>query len=115
MKAIISFAIKLLVASSANAACFGSGSFYNCTDQSGNNYSVQRYGNTTNMQGYNAGTGSSWTQNSQTYGNTTMMQGNTNGNAWNQTIQTMPGMTTYSGTDSRGRPFSKTCTAFGCN
>ena len=99
----------------ANATCVGSGAFTTCTDASGNSYNVQRHGNTTNMQGYNAGTGSSWTQNSQTYGNTTYIQGNSNGNSWNQTIQTMPGMTIQSGTDSRGNSFTRTCTAYGCN
>jgi hypothetical protein len=115
MKAIFATTVLLFVAGFANASCFGSGAFTTCNDASGNSYNVQRYGNTTNMQGYNAGTGSSWTQNSQTYGNTTQIQGNSNGNSWNQTIQTMPGMTTYSGTDSRGNSFYKTCTAYGCN
>ena len=108
------FALMTLSATS-QAACYGTANNYNCTDAGGNSYNVQKYGNTTNMQGYNASTGSNWSQNSQTYGNTTQIQGNTNGNPWNQTIQTMPGMTTYSGTDSRGNPFNKTCTAFGCN
>jgi hypothetical protein len=102
-------------ASVSFANCYGSATSYNCNDASGNSYNVQKYGNSTNMQGSNAGTGSTWTQNSQTYGNTTQIQGNTNGNSWNQTIQTMPGMTIQSGTDSSGRSFNKTCTAFGCN
>lgn len=99
----------------ANANCYGSASYYNCNDSSGNSYSVQKYGDTTNMQGYNASTGSNWTQNSQTYGNTTQIQGQANGRAWNETIQTMPGVTTYSGTNSQGRAYMKTCTAYGCN
>lgn len=105
----------LSLAFTAQAACYGTGSNYNCSDASGNNYNVQKYGNTTNMQGSNAGTGSNWSQNSQTYGNTTQIQGQANGRAWNETIQTMPGMTTYSGTNSQGQPYMKTCTAYGCN
>lgn len=36
----------------ASAACHGTGAFQNCMDNQGNTYSVQRYGNTTQMQGY---------------------------------------------------------------
>ncbi len=115
MKALITTILALVASTQASATCYGSANSYSCNDLSGNSYNVQKYGNTTNMQGYNAGTGSSWSQNSQTYGNTTHIQGNSNGNSWNQTIQTMPGMTTYSGTDSRGNYFNRTCTAFGCN
>ncbi len=117
MKALKSTLISglMLISTATFASCYGSGSFYTCNDASGNSYNVQKYGNTTNMQGYNASTGSNWSQNSQTIGNTTYINGNSNGNGWNQTIQTMPGMTTYSGTDSRGNSFYRTCTAYGCN
>lgn len=115
MKTAIIAIFALFAVGFASATCVGSGAFTTCTDTSGNSYNVQRYGNTTNMQGYNAGTGSNWTQNSQTYGNITQIQGNTNGNSWNQTIQTMPGMTIQSGTDSRGNSFNRICTAYGCN
>lgn len=100
---------------SSHASCYGTANNYNCNDVSGNSYNVQKYGNTTNMQGSNPTTGSNWSQNSQTYGNTTQIQGQSNGRAWNETIQTMPGMTTYSGTNSQGKPYMKTCTAYGCN
>lgn len=109
------FALMLwLTAGLANASCYGTPGYTTCSDYSGNSYSVQRYGNTTTLQGYNASTSSSWSQNSQTYGNTTYIQGNSNGRTWNQTIQTMPGMTIQSGTDSRGHSFYRTCTAYGC-
>jgi hypothetical protein len=36
----------------SSAACLGSGSFQTCYDNSGNSYSVQRFGNQTNMNGY---------------------------------------------------------------
>lgn len=115
MKRLLISVALYAFASVSFANCFGSASNYSCNDTSGNSYNVQKYGNSTNMQGRNAGTGGTWTQNSQTYGNTTQIQGNTNGNSWNQTIQTMPGMTIQSGTDSHGRSFNRTCTAYGCN
>lgn len=115
MKRLIFICIALLSTSLANASCFGTGSLRTCNDASGNQYNIQSFGNSTNMQGFNAQTGSNWTQNSQTLGNTAYIQGNTNGNSWNQTITTMPGMTIQSGTDSRGSSFSRTCTVWGCN
>ena len=104
------------ICGNAQAACLGTQAMSTCTDDSGNTYNVQRYGNTTQVQGTNPYTGSTWNQTSQTYGNTTYQNGSAaNGNTWNQTIQSMPGMTTYSGSDSRGNNFYKTCTAYGCN
>jgi hypothetical protein len=114
MKSIFLAIPIVLFAGLAQANCYGTGAFRTCNDASGNSYNVQRYGNSTYMQGSNPSTGSTWSQNSQTYGNTTYIQGNTNGNSWNQTITTMPGMTMQSGTDSRGNSFSRTCNAFGC-
>ena len=115
MRIFVTTVLLLASHTLAGAACYGSANNYTCNDASGNSYNVQKYGNTTNMQGYNASTGSNWSQNSQTYGNTTQIQGQSNGRPWNETIQTMPGMTTYSGTNSHGQPYMKTCTAFGCN
>jgi hypothetical protein len=114
MKKLFLSALVTLLGGFANAACFGTGALRTCTDDSGNSYNVQKFGNSTNVQGFNANTGSQWSQNSQTLGNTTYIQGNSNGRNWNETIQTMPGMTTYSGTDSMGRSFTKVCTAAGC-
>lgn len=110
------FTLALLVPTLAGAACFGSGSMYTCNDASGNTYNVQRYGNTTQVQGYNGQTGNSWSQSSTTMGNTTITNGTAgNGNSWNSTTTTMPGMSTTYGTDSRGNTFSRTCNAYGCN
>lgn len=94
----------------ANATCVGTGAFQSCTDASGNSYSVQRYGNTTTMQGYNSNTGSNWSQNSQTVGNTTYHNGQTNGNSWNMTQQNFGNVQTYNGVNAAGQPFSYTCT-----
>ena len=112
--ALLGLLALVLTSSLSQAACYGSGSTYTCTDTSGNNYNVQKYGNTTQIQGSNAATGSTWSQSSQTFGNTTQIQGNSNGRAWNETIQSSPGMTTYSGTNTNGQFYQKTCTAAGC-
>lgn len=101
---------------SAQATCIGSGSFQTCTDASGNSYNVSRYGNQTQVNGYNANTGSTWSQNSTTVGNTTFHNGQAaNGNSWSGTTSTYGGMTTHSGVDSRGNSYHKTCTTYGCN
>jgi hypothetical protein len=95
--------LLFIVSGMAQANCFGTTNNYSCHDlKSGNSYNVQKFGGTTNMQGYNANTGSTWSQNSNTFGNTTQIYGNTNGNAWNQTI------TPHSvyGTDSRGNSYN---------
>ncbi len=100
-------------ASQSMAECFGSDSFQTCYDGSGNSYTVNRYGNTTSTNGYNAQTGSTWSQQSHTYGNITQHNGASNGNSWNMT-QTQNGFgQTFSGTDSGGNSFHTTCDAFG--
>lgn len=115
MKAFLITAV-LALPLAANANCFGSGNFQTCTDSSGNSYSVQRYGNTTNVQGYNPSTGNNWNQSSSTYGNTTYHNGMaSNGNSWSGTSSTYGGSTTYQGIDSRGQSYHRTCNAYGCN
>ncbi|WP_255440856.1 hypothetical protein [Caenimonas sedimenti] len=111
----LAIAAALLTASmGAQASCFGSGSFQTCTDSSGNNYNVQRYGNTTNVQGYNPSAGSNWNQSSQTYGNTTFHNGTAaNGISWNGTTQTYGNTQFSNGTDSRGNSYNRTCQRIG--
>ena len=101
---------------SAYASCYGSSNYYTCNDpQSGNHYTISKYGDTTSMQGYNSSTGSTWSQSSRTYGNTTYQNGySSDGGIWNQTIRNNGSSTTYSGTDSDGNFYHKTCTRFGC-
>ncbi|MCS3740222.1 hypothetical protein [Rhizobium sp. BK661] len=112
----IAFAAFCALSTAANASCFGSGTFRTCSDSNGNTYNIQRYGNSTNMQGYNAQTGSSWSQNSQTYGNSTYTQGRAaDGGSWNMNQQRIGNTTFYSGTDSDGNSFSGSCGAYGCN
>jgi hypothetical protein len=98
----------------ANAGCFGSGSFKTCNDDSGNNYTIQKFGNTTHMQGNNYQTGSTWSQNTNTFGNITTHTGNSNGNAWRATEQRIGNTTFYNGQDSNGNAFHKTCGITGC-
>ena len=63
MKRLLVGAVALaLLSAPAAATCFGSGAFQSCFDGSGNSYTVQRFGNSTHVQGYNAGTGSTWSQ-----------------------------------------------------
>jgi len=117
MNKLLILLISGLFVNGANADCFGSESIYSCNDiQSGNTYQVNKFGNTTNMNGYNSRTGSAWSQNSSTYGNTTHQNGtSSNGKTWNQTIQDNGAFgTTYSGIDSEGSYYSKTCNQFGC-
>jgi hypothetical protein len=100
----------------AEAACFGSGAFKSCYDDSGNSYTIQKFGNTTAMQGYNSRTGSTWSQDSSTFGNTTITNGRSaDGDSWNMQQQRIGNSTFYSGQDSDGNSFSGTCGAFGCN
>jgi hypothetical protein len=112
MKAAI-VASVLLAATAADAMCTGTPGFQTCTDSSGNSYSVQRNGGSTHMNGYNANTGSTWSQNSQTLGNTTFHSGHSNGNSWNGTTQNIGNMQIHNGMDSRGRPYSRTCQQIG--
>jgi len=99
----------------AQANCVGTNAMQSCFDDKGNSYQVQRFGNTTTVQGSNAQTGNTWNQTSQTFGNTTQHFGTaSNGNTWNSTTQTLGNQTHTYGTDSRGNTFSKTCNQYGC-
>jgi hypothetical protein len=109
--------VAVLASAPAFATCFGSDALQTCNDASGNSYTVSRYGNTTQVNGYNGNTGSQWNQTSQTYGNSTYTNGTAaNGASWNETQTNYGnGMRSINGTDSNGNSFSKTCTAYGCN
>lgn len=97
------------------AQCFGPANMQTCTDNSGNTYNIQRFGNQTMMQGYNPSTGSNWNQNSTTIGNTTFHNGTAaDGGSWNGTSTRIGNSTFYNGTNSKGQPYSATCNQFGC-
>lgn len=115
MKKSAALILAFGLSSAAQAACFGTPGFQTCTDDSGNSYTVQRFGGSTYMEGRNSTTGSSWSQESHTFGNTTNVYGrDSSGRSWDNTIQTSPGMVQQYGRDASGRSFSRTCTAAGC-
>lgn len=74
-----------------------------------------RYGNSTELEGYNQSTGSEWRQNSTTVGDTTFHEGESaDGGNWEAT-ETRIGRTRYiDGTDSDGNSFSYVCDEYGC-
>lgn len=112
--AILCFAVSTVASGAASAACFGSDAFSTCNDESGNTYSVHRFGNTTVVDGYNPGTGSSWNQTSTTFGNTTHHNGTSaDGGDWNMTQQQIGGSTYYNGSNSDGEVFSYSCDSYG--
>jgi hypothetical protein len=100
-------------ASEVRAACFGMSNFQTCNDNAGNQYTVSRFGNMTQLNGSNAWTGSRWSETTNTIGNTTYFNGMTNGHPWNMTRQSFGGMTTYNGMNANGQLFSHTCTQYG--
>ncbi|KCZ47745.1 hypothetical protein [Hyphomonas sp. CY54-11-8] len=111
MRGMILAGAVLALGLPASAQCYGTDTFKTCRDSAGNTYTVNKFGNTTMMQGRNAKTGSTWTQNSQTYGNTTNTQGRaSNGQSWNMQQQTYGNTTITTGRDSNGKPFSYTQT-----
>jgi hypothetical protein len=117
MRFLLSAAALVCITAQAQVQCVGSGAFRTCTDlQNGNTYNVQKFGNTTTMQGSNPN-GSQWSQTSQSIGNMNITNGTAaNGQRWNETqINMGGGMVTRYGTDANGRPFMQTCTQFGCN
>ena len=109
-------AAVVFVAFSAQAACYGTGAFRTCTDDNGNNYTVNRSGNATYVDGSNSQTGSTWNQQSYRSGNTTSTYGTaSDGSSWNaQTYKSPGGGSTTYGTDSKGNSFVQTCNRFGC-
>ncbi len=85
MKKLLLVIALLGFGSTAHGTCYGTDTYKNCYDaQSGNNYSIQKYGNTTHVQGRNSRQGSSWNQQSTTIGNSTYHSGTDKaGTRWN--------------------------------
>lgn len=99
----------------ASAECIGSGSLKTCYDDSGNTYTVQKFGNSTYVNGSNSQTGSTWSQESNRIGNSTYTTGrDADGNSWNSTATRVGNNTFINGTDSDGNAFSQTCNEYGC-
>ncbi|MFH7526466.1 hypothetical protein AB2J22_13565 [Aeromonas sp. A5] len=108
-------AVLLFLSWSASAECIGSGNLKTCYDSSGNSYTVQKFGDSTYVSGYNSKTGSSWNQDSQKIGNSTFTNGKAaNGQSWNSTATKIGDSTIIYGKDSGGKKFSAVCGKYGC-
>ena len=105
---VFAAAVATLAATAAHANCYGTAAYQNCYDpNTGNSYSVQRYGSQTYVQGSNAQVGSNWSQSSTTIGNTTYTNGlSAQGQAWTETQMRVGSMTTTYGTNAAGEPYS---------
>ena len=108
---LITASLSLMLASAVSANCVGTETFKTCNDpQSGNSYTISKFGNTTHMNGYNNQTGSTWSQQSSTFGNSTYHQGySSDGNHWSVTESRYGNSSYISGYDSRGNTVSKSC------
>lgn len=105
----------LLFAGASSADCIGSGSLKTCFDDNGNSYIVQKFGDSTYVDGSNSRTGSTWSQQSQKLGDSTYTTGrDADGNSWDSTATKMGGSTVINGTDSEGDSFSVICNEHGC-
>ena len=115
MKTILLAAVILSTAAAAHSACLGSGSLRTCTDDSGNSYTINKLGNSTYVQGSNAQTGSTWSQETHRSGSTSNTYGrDSDGNSWNSNTYRSGSSTNTYGTDSNGRSFQRTCNQYGC-
>ncbi|MEI1702486.1 hypothetical protein V8P79_08575 [Acinetobacter baumannii] len=101
-----------------NNNCYGTSYSDSCSDSnSRNNYSITKYGNTTEVEGSNYQTGSRWNQSTYDYGNgmTSTTGHDKNGNSWSIDTQKVGDTTYYNGRDSEGKSFSYSCDSYyGC-
>ena len=103
LKTLVFTLATTLIASQSSAGCFGTSNFYSCYDNSGNSYSVSKFGNSTYMTGTNSRTGSSWSQNTSRIGGYSFTNGTSaSGRSWSSTSS---GLGTY-GFNSTGNSFS---------
>ncbi|MEM5449531.1 MULTISPECIES: hypothetical protein [Paraburkholderia] len=105
-------------APAAFAKCWGNDAFQNCVDESGNSYTVQRFGNTSTVNGYQQKLpGEAWEQTGASIGDTTFITGQAaDGSTWTETITNYGnGTRTISGMDGKGLVYNKYCTVSGCN
>lgn len=110
------FLLVLLFPALAQAGCFGSDTYKTCTDDSGNTYQVNKFGNQTVVNGRSQD-GNAWNQTSNKIGNQTITNGNAaNGQSWNSTTTSYGnGQYNVQGTDANGQSFYKACNQYGCN
>ena len=80
--------VTIFAVNVASAACYGTDTFENCDNSSGNSYTINRFGDTTMMIGGSVQTGNSWSQDLATLGDTTFHNDHTNnGNSWDSADQ----------------------------
>jgi hypothetical protein len=94
--------LSLGLASPSFAMCFGTGLLQNCSDSSGNSYTVYQFGSARIVQGQDSRTGTAATP-----GDTTFQSGATSGNPWQMTDEDFGAF----GTDMQDNP----CDPLGCN
>lgn len=115
LKQWVAIAAGVLWCAAAGATCYGTGSYQTCNDGAGNSYTARRYGDTTQVQGTNTQTGTSWSQTTRNVGNTTRYQGSAaNGESWKGTSQPSGGATFHRGVDSQGNSSTRICPVTGC-
>ena len=95
-KFIALLALSLFLSSSAFSACqtLGSGSFKQIYCDDGNNYTVQKFGNQTILNGSNSRSGTRWNQNNYNYGNGMSTQNGTRADGSRYNCTTINGVTT---------------------
>ena len=113
MKRYLAVVVASMLSANVSAQCIGYGAMKSCSDSYGNNYTVNKMGNTTFVNGSNSrGT---WSSTSIKMGNTVLQNGtDIDGNSWNQTIYSQPGSMSVFGTDSDGGSVGTVCDEFGC-
>lgn len=110
-------AVLGFAAHTAFAGCAGSLASQNCVDESGNNYTVQRFGNTAPINSIDAQPGSTSNHIAKTAGSSTFVSGvAADGSTWNETITDYGnGSRTISGVDGNGIVYNRYCTTYACN
>lgn len=119
MKKIILVTSMLLLSISIYAAdnCLGTENMYTCTNyQTGNSYSVNKFGGNTQVTGHNNQTGANWSQNTQTIGNQSYTTGrDKDGNTWRHNTNQIGNTQYYNGNDSQGNNYNGSCNPYtGC-
>lgn len=114
MKYLITITALILLTGNAHAACFGGEHFKSCTDNAGNHYTVNKFGNTTQLNGRNM-QGGTWRQDSTTLGNTTYHNGRAaDGGNWNVQDTNIGNTRIITGRDSNGNSVNTVCGPYGC-
>ncbi|MDN3397869.1 hypothetical protein QL919_03905 [Psychrobacter sp. APC 3426] len=111
MNKVILILASLLISSATYAECTELLSGKRCTDEYGNQYTIQNtLSGGTEVRGYNPRTGSRWSQSTRkSLGGDIIQEGvDADGRRWNQTIhKDLGGRTVISGVDSDGNRYRK--------